>query len=266
MSGQSKGIIGSIAIHLGIVAAFVGVSWVASHQSGKVVQPVDPMLVSLDGIPGRRPGEIGKRDGVAHGDENGDKKGVATIHIKHLDVDKILRDRQQAEAEAQAENANSKTNGKNSTKTANNNTNSKTTLSDFMNSKGGHGSGKATVGGISGATVKGRNYGTGENGGEGGSASEQQVYAGEVEARFRSAWTSLIAAEGASISAVGNCGVTLNVDSHGRVTFAGWLARPADAHMADLVVRACGQIGNCGTPPGGRGFKIDFTKVGVSEG
>jgi hypothetical protein len=50
------------------------------------------------------------------------------------------------------------------------------------------------------------------------------------------------------------------------VTFSAWLSRPKDAHLAELVRRACSQIGNCGKPPAGKSFKIDFPNVGVSEG
>lgn len=267
MSGPTKGVVGSIAIHLGIIAAIVGFSWFAAHGSGKVIQPADPLLVDLNGIPGRRPGEVGKAEGVARGDEHGEKMGIARVHIKKLDLEKLEQERQQAEAAAQTANTpDSKNNSKVVTKNGGTSSSGKTTLSQFLSSKGTRGNGSGLVGGITGATIKGRSYGTGDNGGDGGSASEQQLYAGEVEARFRSAWTSLIAAEGSAISAIGNCGVTLSVDARGHVSFSGWITRPADSHMAELVVRACSQIGNCGPPPGGRGFKIDFTKVGVSEG
>jgi hypothetical protein len=267
MSAGNKGVIGSLAVHLGIVAAFVGFSWYASYASGKVVVPAEPLLVDLNGVPGRRPGEIGKAVGVAQGDEHGEKKGITRIYIKKLDLEKIERERQQAEAAAQsANNADNKNTSKSTTKNSDTNSSSKTTLSQFLNSKGTHSNGTSLTGGIAGATIRGRNYGTGDNGGDGGSASEQQLYAGEVEARFRSAWTSLIAAEGSSISSTGNCGVTLSVDARGNVTFSGWISRPSDSRLAQLVVQACHQIGNCGTPPGGRAFKIDFTKVGVSDG
>jgi hypothetical protein len=148
---------------------------------------------------------------------------------------------------------------------ASSNSSNKTTLGDFMKSKGGKtGSGK--VGGIGGVSVKkGRNYGTGDNGGEGGSASEQALYAGEVQARLRSAWNDILAAEGSSIASAGSCGVTVSVDASGFVTFSGWLNRPSDARMAELVKRACGMIGNCGKPPAGKSFKIDFTKISLSE-
>jgi hypothetical protein len=36
--------------------------------------------------------------------------------------------------------------------------------------------------------------------------------------------------------------------------------------MAELVKRACAQIGNCGKPPKGKSFKIDFTSVSLAEG
>jgi len=266
MSNGSKGWIGSVAVHLGILGAIVGFSWYAARHGGEAVEPADPLLVDLNGIPGKRPAEIGKRAGVAQGSESGSNNGVARIHLKKLDVDKILKEREKAEQSSQASGASPKSMSKAASKSgASSNSSNKTTLGDFMKSKGGKtGSGK--VGGIGGVSVKkGRNYGTGDNGGEGGSASEQALYAGEVQARLRSAWTEILAAEGSSIASSGSCGVTVSVDASGNVTFSGWLSRPGDARMAELVRRACGLIGNCGKPPAGKSFKIDFTKISLSE-
>jgi hypothetical protein len=36
--------------------------------------------------------------------------------------------------------------------------------------------------------------------------------------------------------------------------------------MAELVKRACAMIGNCGKPPSGKAFKIDFSKISASDG
>ncbi|MCX6921307.1 MAG: hypothetical protein NTX20_08315 [Verrucomicrobia bacterium] len=266
MSTEGKGMIGSIAVHAGIICALVAVSWLASRHEGQAVEAADPLLVDLNGIPGKRPGEIGKAAGVAQGEENGTKTGVKIVKIKKLDVEKIQEARAQAEAEAAAPaHATSKATAKTTPKASTGS--GKTSLSDFMNAKGGKSSASGKVGGIGGVSVKkGRNFGTGDNGGEGGSATEQQLYAGEVLARFRSAWTEIISAEGGAISSAGSCGVTLSVDAGGTVSFSGWLSRPQDNHLAELVRRACTQIGNCGKPPNGRAFKIDFPKVGVSEG
>ncbi len=266
MSSGGKGWIGSVAVHLGILGVIVGFSWYAARHGGESVEAVDPLLVDLNGIPGKRPGEIGKAAGVAQGEENGTKTGVKIVKIKKLDVEKIQEARAQAEAEAAAPaHATSKATAKTVPKASTGS--GKTSLSDFMNTKGGKSSASGKVGGIGGVSVKkGRNFGTGDNGGEGGSATEQQLYAGEVLARFRSAWTEIISAEGGVISSAGSCGVTLSVDASGSVSFSGWLSRPQDSHLAELVRRACAQIGNCGKPPNGRAFKIDFLKVGVSEG
>ena len=157
MASGSKGIIGSIAVHVGIVAVLVGASWYAARQSGKSLEPVDPLLVDLNGIPGRRPGEVGKADGVAQGQETGTKKGISIIKIKKFDLEKNVQ-------ESAPSNASSRTQpSKNSTSKST----SKTTLSDFNNAKGGKGT-SAKVAGISGVSVKaGRNYGKGDNGGEG---------------------------------------------------------------------------------------------------
>ncbi len=260
MSDGSKGIIGSIAVHLGIVAVLVGISWYASHSSGQAVDPVDPLLVDLNGIPGRRPGEVGKAAGVAQGDPSGSKTGIALVKIKKLDLEQI-----KADARREAEAASSSSSSSSSSKSSKSNSGSnKTSLSEFNNSRGSKSNGSGKVASIGGVTVKsGRNYGKGDNGGDGGSANEQQIYAGEVKARFQSAWTSLIASE-PEITA-GNCGVTVKVDAAGNVSFGGWINKPKDAKIIDVVKRACAQIGNCGAPPGRRAFQIEFPNVGVVD-
>lgn len=267
MSSGGKGWIGSVAVHLGILGAIVGFSWYASRHGGESVEAADPLLVDLNGIPGKRPGEIGKAAGVAKGSESGAKSGVPIIHLKKLDVAKTLREREQAEQAADAANSAPKSMAKNSGKTSPSAKGSgKMTLDDFNKQKGGK-SGAGKTGGIGGVSVKkGRAYGTGDNGGEGGSASEQALYAGEVQARLRTAWNELLAAEGSAIAAAGSCGVTVAIDASGFASFAGWVTRPGDAHMADLVKRACGMIGNCGKPPAGKAFKIDFTKISANDG
>ena len=159
-----------------------------------------------------------------------------------------------------------KTMAKSSSKSGASSNSGKTTLGDFMKSKGGK-SGSGKTGGIGGVSVKkGRSYGAGDNGGEGGSASEQAIYAGEVQARLRTAWNELVAAEGSSVATGGSCGVTVSVDASGFVVFSGWLSKPADSRMAELVKQACAMVGNCGKPPKGIAFKIDFTKISLSDG
>jgi len=269
MSTEGRGWIGSIAVHLGILGAIVGFSWYAARHGGESIEPVDPLLVDLNGIPGKRPGEIGKAAGVARGSESGTNSGVPRIHLKKLDADKILKQREQAEQAAQSSGASPKTKtmAKSASKSGASASSNKTTLDDFMRSKGGKSGAGAKVGGIGGVSVKkGRSYGTGDNGGEGGSASEQALYAGEVQARLRTAWNQILAAEGASLASAGSCGVTIAIDASGFASFSGWVSRPADAHMAELVKRACSMIGNCGKPPAGKAFKIDFTKISANEG
>ncbi len=257
MAGNSKGWIGSLAVHLGIVAALVGFSWYASHRSGQALEAVDPLLVDLNGIPGRKPGEVGKAEGVAQGQENGERKVVTTVKIKKIDFS--AQNQNSREESPTRDNKNSSK--KNSKSTSGN----RTTLSEFNQSRSSKSSGQGKVAGISGASVKlGRNYGKGDNGGQGGSATEQQIYAGEVLARFKSAWTNIVAAEGEASS--GSCGVVLKVDASGNVTFASWITKPRDPKMAQLVKEACAQIGNCGLPPGRRQFYIDFPNVSLSDG
>jgi hypothetical protein len=272
MSSGGKGWIGSVAVHLGVVVAIVGFSWYAARHGGESIEAVDPILVDLNGIPGKRPGEIGKAPGVAKGSETGSKSGVPIIHLKKLDVEKTLQNRakaEQAEQAAQASPKSSKSVTKVSSKNGTSGNNpKKMTLGEFNNSKGVGKSGSSSkVGGIGGATVKkGRSYGEGDNGGEGGSASEKELYAGVVQDRLLAAWTQLLSAEGSTIASVGSCGVTVSIDASGFASFSGWLTKPGDTRMAELVKRACGMIGNCGKPPAGKTFKIDFTKISAIDG
>jgi len=269
MAAEGRGWIGSVVVHLGLLGAVIGFSWYAARQDGENVDPADPLLIDLAGIPGKRPGEIGKAPGVAQGAETGTNQGLARIKIPKLNVDKILREREQAEQPATSS-ASPKTSTKAVVKNGAASKSGRMTLEEFNKSQGGK-SGRpgasAKSGGIGGVSVKkGRSYGTGDNGGEGGSASELALYAGEVQARLLTAWREIVAAEGESVATGGTCGVTVNVDAAGFVTFAGWVNAPRDARMAELVKRACAQIGNCGKPPKGKSFKIDFTRVSLSEG
>lgn len=269
MANGGKAWIGSVAVHLGVVVAIIGFSWYAARHGGESIEAVDPFLqVDLNGIPGKRPGEVGKAAGVAKGSESGSNSGVPIIRLKKLDVEKTLRDREQAEKAAQSSANSPKTMTKASTKAgSSSNSSNKTTLGEFMKSKGGKAGSASKVGGIGGVSVKkGRSYGEGDNGGEGGSASAQALYAGEVQDRLRSAWNELLAAEGSTITSAGSCGVTVSIDASGFASFSGWLSKPGDARMAELVKRACDRIGNCGKPPAGKAFKIDFSKISASDG
>jgi hypothetical protein len=269
MANGGKAWIGSVAVHLGVVVAIIGFSWYAARHGGESIEAVDPYLqVDLNGIPGKRPGEVGKVAGVAKGSESGTNSGVARIHLKKLDVEKILRDREQAEQATQSSTNSPKTMAKVASKNGTSSNNpKKMTLGEFNNSKGGKAGSASKVGGIGGVSVKkGRSYGEGDNGGEGGSASERQLYAGQVEARLRSAWNEILAAEGSSIASAGSCSITVAIDASGFASFSGWVTPPSDARMAELVKRACGRIGNSGKPPGGKAFKIDFGKISASDG
>jgi hypothetical protein len=194
--------------------------------------------------------------------------GIPRIHLKKLDLAKVEQERQKAvEQSNQGSATSSKAEPRVTTKTGPGSS-TKLSLDDIRkaNPGGPHGSpGRNTSIGAPKVQI-GRPYGTGENGGEGGSANERQLYAGEVKARFQTAWTDLLAAEGATLESAGSCGVSLRVDAAGGVAFSGWLTAPRDARFAQLVKQAVARIGNCGKPPGGKGFVIDFPKVGVSEG
>jgi hypothetical protein len=268
MSSGGKGWIGSVGVHLGILGVIVGFSWYAARHGGENVEAVDPLLIDLNGIPGKRPGEVGKAAGVAKGSESGSKSGVPIIRLKKLDVEKTLRDREQAEQSAQASSSSPKSMTKATSKSVtSSNSSNKTTLGEFNKLKGVGKPGSGKTGAIGPISVKkGRSYGTGDNGGEGGSASEQAQYAGEVQAKLKTAWNELLAAEGATIASAGSCGITISIDASGFASFSGWVTRPGDSRMAELVKRACGMIGNCGKPPAGKAFKIDFTKISAIDG
>jgi hypothetical protein len=268
MAAEGRGWIGSVVVHLGLLGAVIGFSWYAARHGGEVVEPADPLLIDLAGIPGKRPGEIGKAPGVAQGAETGTNQGIARIKVPKLNVDKILREREQAEQSAPPS-TNTKPSTKAVVKNGATSKPSRMTLDEFNKSQGksGRPGVSAKSGGIGGVSVKkGRSYGTGDNGGEGGSASELAAYAGTVQAKLLTAWREIVAAEGESVATGGTCGVTVSVDASGFVSFSGWINSPRDARMAELVKRACAQIGNCGKPPKGRSFKIDFTRVSLSEG
>ena len=253
MSGESRGWVGSVLLHLAVVGLFVGASWWAS-RGGESLEAVDPLIVDLNGIPGRRPGEVGKKEGVAKGSESGSRlfKG------KTIDVDKIRRQQQEERPQA-ASTGGSSSSRRGSTAASNR----RESLDDFMKGRGqGRGQGVAT-GGVAGVAL-GRSHGTGENGGDGGTATAQQMYAGEVLARFRSAWMDLVAAEGEDLGEV-VCGVKVAVTASGNVTFAGWLEEPRSSKASALVRRAVGKIGNCGKPPEGKAFTIEFSRVTASE-
>jgi len=254
MPGEARGWVGSVLLHLAAVALFVGASWWAS-RGGESLEPVDPLIVDLNGIPGRRPGEVGKAEGVAKGSTSGDRlfKGRA------IDVDKIRRQQEQ-ESRAQAAPGGGSSSSRRGSTSANA---PRESVDDFMRGRGqGRSQGVAT-GGVAGVAL-GRSHGTGENGGDGGTATAQQLYAGEVLARFRSAWADLVAAEGEELGEFA-CGVKVAVSASGNVTFVGWLDEPRSSKAASLVRRAVGKIGNCGRPPEGRGFTIEFSRVTASE-
>lgn len=267
MSSGGKGWIGSVAVHLGVLGVIIGFSWYAARHGGENIEAVDPLLIDLNGIPGKRPGEVGKAAGVAKGSESGSKSGVPIIRLKKLDVEKTLRDREQAEQASQSSTNSPKTMPKAPSKAGTSSKGpGKMSIDDFNKQKGGK-TGTGKTGGVDGVSVKkGRPYGTGDNGGDGGSASEQALYAGEVRAKLKTAWIELLAAEGATIASAGSCGITISIDASGFASFSGWVTRPGDTRMAELVKRACGMIGNCGKPPAGKAFKIDFTKVSAIDG
>lgn len=253
MSEGARGWVGSVIVHLAVVAAFVAASWWGSRQTDGL-EAVDPLLVTLDGVPGRRPGEVGRKEGVAKGSEQGSR----LFRFQPIDHEKLRRAEEQSQRPAASGSASSTSRG--STTSA---SGQRVSLDDFNRGRGSSRSPGTASGGVAGVSL-GRATGTGDNGGGGGSASAQQLYAGEVLARFRDAWAELVAAEGDDLAGL-VCGVQVSVSSSGQVRFATWLSRPDNAKAVTLVQRAVSKIGNCGPPPEGKGFTIDFPRV-TAEG
>ena len=127
MGGSTKGWVGSLAVHLGIIVALVGFSWYASQRTGQSIEAVDPLLVDLNGIPGRKPGEIGKAEGVAQGQENGERKVVTTVKIKKFDFS--------AQNQNSREESVNREISKSTKKSAKSSTGNRTTLSEFNQSR-----------------------------------------------------------------------------------------------------------------------------------
>jgi hypothetical protein len=254
MSGESRGWVGSVVLHLAVIGLFIGASWWAS-RAGESLEPVDPLLIDLTGIEGRRPGQVDRKEGVARGAESGSR----LFNAKTIDVEKIKR-QQQADTRPQTSGG-AATTRRGTTQPSNR----RESLDNFMQGRGqgtSRTSGVAT-GGVAGVAL-GRSHGTGENGGDGGTASAQQLYAGEVLARFRSAWMDIVAAEGEDLGEV-VCGVKVAITASGNVTFSGWLTEPRQAKAAALVRKALARIGNCGPPPNGKAFTIEFSRVTTAE-
>jgi len=252
MGEGARGWVGSVVVHLAVVAAFLGASWWGSRQAAGL-EPVDPLLVTLDGVPGRRPGEVGRKEGVARGSEQGSR----LFRFQPIDHERLRRAEEQARSPSASGSAPSRARGATTAASG-----ERVSLDEFNRGRG-QGRGAAASGGVAGVSL-GRATGTGDNGGDGGAASAQQLYAGEVLARFRDAWADLVAAEGDDLAGL-VCGVRVSVSASGQVAFSGWLSRPDHAKAAALVQRAVARIGNCGTPPGGRAFTIDFTRVTAED-
>lgn len=257
MSEGSRGWIGSLVVHAVIVGALVGASWLGAHQSDGTLDAVDPLIVDLNGILGRKPGEVGRDPGVAKGQTTGSRlfKGKA------VDMSKVL----EKPSTSDAGGSSGATRAKSGTTGVKSSGGARETLDNFNRSRGtGRGTGSGASGGVSGVTL-GRSNGTGDNGGDGGTATAQQMYAGEVLARFRQAWADAVTTEGEDLGAF-QCGVKVAVSASGSVTFAGYINEPASAKARALIRRAIGQIGNCGRPPDGKAFEINFPSVSTSEG
>lgn len=256
MSEGSKGWVGSLVVHGALVALLVGASWWGAQQQAGNLDAVDPLLVDLNGIVGRKAGEVGREEGVAKGQTTGSR----LFHFKPVDLDKIRRE-QQAENAGGSSSAGA-TQSKGSGSKTSRSSGSKESLDNFLNGKG-TGRGTGTAAGISGVSL-GRSTGTGDNGGDGGTASAQQMYAGEVLARFRQAWADTVTSQGEDLGTI-QCGVKVSVSASGQVTFSGFISAPSSSKAATLVRRAVGQIGNCGAPPLGKAFDIEFPRVSTSE-
>lgn len=258
MSEGSRGWVGSLVVHAVVVGALVAASWLGAHQSDGTLDAVDPLIVDLNGVLGRRPGEVGRESGVAKGSTTGSK----LFHFKPVDMQKV---REAAQPDAGGSSASTTRTVPSGSGSRANSSGARESLDDFNRSRGnGRGTGGGTTGGVAGVQL-GRANGTGDNGGEGGRASAQQLYAGEVLARFRQAWADVVTSDGEDLGAF-RCGVKVVVSASGNVAFAGFINEPASSKAKALVRRAIGQIGNCGRPPDGKGFDIDFPSVTTAEG
>ena len=258
MSESSRGWVGSLVVHALIVGALVGASWLGAHQSDGTLDAVDPLIVDLNGLVGRKAGQVGHEAGVAQGSTTGSK----LFRFKPVDMSKVREATQPDAGGSGGSTTRTRPNGAGSRSTS---SGARESLDDFNRSRGnGRGTGGGTTGGVAGGSI-GRPNGTGDNGGEGGRASAQQMYAGEVLARFRQSWADVVTSAGEDLGAF-RCGVKVVVSASGSVSFAGFINEPASAKAKALVRRAVAQIGNCGQPPDGKAFDIDFPSVTTSEG
>lgn len=251
MAEGARGWMGSVVVHLAVLAAFLAVSWWGARP-GDAIEAVDPLVVTLEGVPGRKPGEVGRKEGVAKGSE----KGKPFFKFTPLPPEKPAA-QPAANRASTASSASSRARG--STTAA---TSKRVSLYEFNRGRG-QGTASGVSSGITGVSL-GRATGTGDNGGEGGLASARQLYAGEVLARFRDAWAEVVAAEGEDLGGL-LCGVRVSISASGQVSFSAWIRQPSGAKAADLVRKAVGRIGNCGPPPENKAFTIDFTRV-TAEG
>lgn len=258
MSEGTRGWVGSLVVHAVIVGALIGASWLGAHQADGNLDAVDPLIVDLNGLIGRKPGEIGRDPGVAQGQTTGSR----LFRGKQVDMAKV-REQQVA----QNAGGSSGTNRPKSTTTGSGkpSTGGRESLDDFNRSRGtGRGTGSGTSTGIAGVQL-GRATGTGDNGGEGGRATAQQMYAGEVLARFRQAWADAVTTDGEDLGSI-QCGIRVLVTASGQVSFSGYINEPASSKAKALLRRAIAQIGNCGRPPDGKAFEIEFPRVTTTEG
>ncbi len=258
MSEGTRGWVGSLVVHAVIVGALVGASWLGAHQADGTLDAVDPLIVDLNGLIGRKAGEIGRDPGVAQGQTTGSR----LFRGKQVDMAKVREQQVAPDAGGSSGSSRPKTATTGSGRTS---TGSRESLEDFNRSRGnGRGAGSGTSAGIAGVQL-GRPTGTGDNGGEGGRATAQQMYAGEVLARFRGAWADAVTTDGEDLGSI-QCGVRVLVSASGQVTFAGYINEPSSAKAKALLRRAVAQIGNCGRPPDGKSFEIEFPRVTTTEG
>lgn len=258
MSEGTRGWVGSLVVHALIVGALVGASWVGAHQSDGTLDAVDPLIVDLNGLVGRKAGEIGRDPGVAQGQTTGSR----LFRGKQVDMAKVRESQMSPDAGGSSgANRPQSSNGSGRRST----TSGRESLDDFNRSRGaGRGAGSGSSAGIAGVQL-GRSTGTGDNGGEGGRATAQQMYAGEVLARFRQAWADAVTTDGEDLGSI-QCGVRLTVSASGQVSFSAYINEPSSAKAKALLRRAVSQIGNCGRPPDGKSFEIEFPRVTTTEG
>lgn len=276
-----NGYIGSLLVHLGIIAAAVLLARLKPEAHD--VDAQDPLLLEVwtgDGSE-RAPGIPGKERGVASGHASGNKLKTGMPRIRTVDSDKIIRDLKAAEARAAAEEkAAREAKPEKAAPDKSSKPDKKESLEDFRKSTGkttakpskststgstaATASGRTGKTGISGAHVGsatgtgagepgfGRANGKGRNGGDGGSGEAIKLFAGDVRGKFQDAYQPLFEEQGGGLDASKDRAIVrVSVSPSGSVTFIGWIHPPSDPLMEKIIRSAIARMPLVRRPPSG---------------